>query len=72
MAEPVSAEEQARRDREYQQYLRRAHRRVLRPLVAVPDAWGQRILKPSDIWNYLDPDPPIVRRKRINRQKDTQ
>jgi hypothetical protein len=67
MAEPVSDAEQKRRDREYAAYLKRAHRRVSRPLVAEPDPWKQIILKPSDIFNYLIPDPQPIRRKRTSK-----
>ena len=63
-SEAITDAEQARRDREYVAYLKRANRRIARPLVVEPDPWGQVIIKPSDIFKYLDPEPPIVRRKR--------
>jgi hypothetical protein len=71
MSNEVTPEQQAIWDREYREYEKTMARLRAKPVVATPDPWGQRMLKPSDIENYLSPEPQPIRRKRISKQKDS-
>ena len=67
MAEPVSAEEQPRRDKAYAECERRAKQRLARRLVGFTNEWGQTWPKPSDIFfkeGFADPEPPTQRRRK--------